>query len=831
MALHGGRSCSFLWLRQAQALPQGVLKRFPWGTPSRMQSSYSGVPQEEKRLELAITADRTNVAAKTPVQELATPGGGRRLLKEDPLPFSAFLTDSFGRRHSYLRISLTEKCNLRCQYCMPEEGVKLTPRSQLLSTEEIVSLARLFVQEGVDKIRLTGGEPLIRPDVVNIIAELRKLEGLKTIAVTTNGMNLARLLPSLKEAGLNLINISLDSLVPAKFEFIVRRKGFHKVMEGIDKAIELGYNPVKVNCVVMRGLNEDELLDFVSLTEDKPLEVRFIEYMPFDGNKWNFKKMVSYQEMLDRIRQEWPGLEQLPAGGTDTAKTYKVPGFRGRVGFITSMSEHFCGSCNRLRITADGNLKVCLFGNVEVSLRDCLRSGAGEEELLQIIGAAVGRKKRQHAGMFNISQMKNRPMILIAGKLQRSLPLPRCPPSRLQYPKWAMWTHIVDRWMKPFKECWNPILPFVKLTMQTSWSSGRPCHTDAVDSGSRTDTQCLSCSADSNTPHAIFYTNLGQGSGTGVGAYSNAPADHWNKGACLRRSYGIVFAEDGQVITSDTHTRDCDKLTLQESCPKMDSDTEKNNYSNIRTSKRDLNIYLGKDDRPLSLNEGRDLFNEAEISNLEERTSSPVNENPLESAKGHSVSKDLRNHGMASSITNSKFTLHASLNDGASNETAKTSDHLTHTDTKGRASMVDIGGKSITRRSAVARATVQLGEKAFKLVRQNQLAKGDALTVAQIAGILAAKQTSSLIPLCHPLPLDKVEVSLQLEESGWFAVITATCLTSGRTGVEMEALTAASVAALTLYDMCKAVTHDIIIQELKLLSKTGGQRGDFQRAI
>ncbi|XP_041107063.1 molybdenum cofactor biosynthesis protein 1 isoform X3 [Polyodon spathula] len=832
MALHGGR---FLWRRQA--LPQGVLKRFPWGTPSRMQSSYSGVTQEEKRLELA-TADRTNVAAKTAsLQELATPGGGRRLLKEDPLPFSAFLTDSFGRKHSYLRISLTEKCNLRCQYCMPEEGVKLTPRSQLLSTEEIVSLARLFVQEGVDKIRLTGGEPLIRPDVVNIIAELRKLEGLKTIAVTTNGMNLARLLPSLKEAGLNLINISLDSLVPAKFEFIVRRKGFHKVMDGINKAIELGYNPVKVNCVVMRGLNEDELLDFVSLTEDKPLDVRFIEYMPFDGNKWNFKKMVSYQEMLDRIRQEWPGLEQLPAGGTDTAKTYKVPGFQGQVGFITSMSEHFCGSCNRLRITADGNLKVCLFGNVEVSLRDCLRSGAGEEELLQIIGAAVGRKKRQHA----------------AGELQRSLPLPRCPPSRLQHHKWAMWTHIVDQWMMPFKECWNPILPFAKLAMQTSLSSGRLCHTNAVDSGSRTDTQCLSCSADSNTSHAIFYTNLGQGSGTGVGAYSNALADHWNKDACLRKSYGIIFAEDGHVITSDAHTRDCDKFTLHESSPKMDSDTEKNNYLNIRTSKRDLNIYLGKDNEPLTLNEGRDLFSEADISNLEEHICSPVTENPLESAKGHSVPKDLRNPGTASSKTNSKFTLHAgldvaaqtafqksewtspaclepSLDDGASSGAARTSDHLTHTDSKGKASMVDVGGKPITRRSAVARATVQLGEKAFKLVRQNQLAKGDALAVAQIAGILAAKQTSSLIPLCHPLPLDKVEVSLHLEELGWFAVVTATCLTSGRTGVEMEALTAASVAALTLYDMCKAVTHDIVIQELKLLSKTGGQRGDFQRA-
>uniref|UniRef100_A0A8C9R712 Molybdenum cofactor biosynthesis protein 1 n=1 Tax=Scleropages formosus TaxID=113540 RepID=A0A8C9R712_SCLFO len=341
--------------------------------------------------------------------------GARRRIPDEAPPFSAFLTDTFGRRHRYLRISLTEKCNLRCQYCMPEDGVKLTPRGQLLTTEEVLTLARLFVSEGVQKIRLTGGEPLIRPDILDIVAELRKLEGLKTIAVTTNGVNLARLLPGLKRAGLDLLNVSLDSLVPSRFEFIVRRKGFHKVMEGIEKAIEMGYNPVKVNCVVMRGLNEDELLDFVALTEKKPLEVRFIEYMPFDGNKWNFKKMVSYQEMLDRIRQQWPGLEPVPGEEADTAKTFKVPGFRGQVGFITSMSDHFCGSCNRLRVTADGNLKVCLFGNAEVSLRDCLRSGATDEELLQIIGAAVGRKKKQHAGMFSISQMKNRPMILIGG--------------------------------------------------------------------------------------------------------------------------------------------------------------------------------------------------------------------------------------------------------------------------------------------------------------------------------------------------------------------------------------------------------------------------------
>ncbi|XP_056424607.1 molybdenum cofactor biosynthesis protein 1 isoform X2 [Hyla sarda] len=357
----------------------------------------------------------TAVEVPSTAQGLASSADRTQFIRDHALPFSAFLTDSFGRQHSYLRISLTEKCNLRCQYCMPEEGVKLTPKNDLLTAAEIITLARLFVQEGVDKIRLTGGEPLIRPDVVDIIAQLRKLEGLKTIAVTTNGINLGRLLPKLQEAGLDVLNISLDTLVPAKFEFIVRRKGFHKVMEGIERAVELGYNPVKVNCVVMRGLNEDELLDFVALTEKQPLDVRFIEYMPFDGNKWNFKKMVSYQEMLDTIRQKWPELEKVPTEIDSTSKAFRVPGFQGQIGFITSMSDHFCGSCNRLRITADGNLKVCLFGNAEVSLRDRLRMGASEEELKQVIGAAVGRKKKQHAGMFNISQMKNRPMILIGG--------------------------------------------------------------------------------------------------------------------------------------------------------------------------------------------------------------------------------------------------------------------------------------------------------------------------------------------------------------------------------------------------------------------------------
>ncbi|XP_010219414.1 PREDICTED: molybdenum cofactor biosynthesis protein 1 [Tinamus guttatus] len=579
---------------------------------------------------------------------------------------------------------------------MPEEGVQLTPKSELLTAQEIITLAKLFVKEGVEKIRLTGGEPLIRPDVIDIVGQLRKLEGLKTIAVTTNGINLARLLPRLKEAGLNAVNISLDTLVPAKFEFIVRRKGFHKVMEGIHKATELGYHPVKVNCVVMRGFNEDELLHFVDFTKDLPLDVRFIEYMPFDGNKWNFKKMVSYKEMLDTIKQRWPELEKLPCEASSTAKSYKVPHFQGQVSFITSMSEHFCGTCNRLRITADGNLKVCLFGNSEVSLRDHLRSGATEEDLVQIIGAAVGRKKKQHAGMFNISQMKNRPMILIEATLMSSL---RCQEALQNPPSSKQWGHTFNHWLnlraslskwtrkelKAKKLTGQLILPASHLEQQRRMTGGS-C-VSQKDLSSRFDTKCLKM----ETP----------------------PIDQ---------------------VSVDSHS--------EETSP------------------------------------------------------------------------------------GSEF---CSSDPGSCPKVPRASDSLTHTDEDGRATMVDVGGKPNSRRTAVAGAVVLLGEKAFGMVRQNQVKKGDVLAVAQIAGIQGAKLTSQLIPLCHNIPLNHVEVSLRLDEARHAVEICSSCQTWGRTGVEMEALTAASLAALTVYDMCKAVTHDIVIEEVKLLSKTGGQRGDFLR--
>lgn len=342
-------------------------------------------------------------------------------LSEDPSKdkdnhrVSDMLIDSFGRMHTYLRISLTERCNLRCHYCMPPEGVDLTPKPQLLSLNEILRLAYLFVTSGVDKIRLTGGEPTVRKDIEEACFHLSKLKGLKTLAMTTNGLTLARKLPKLKESGLTSVNISLDTLVPAKFEFLTRRKGHEKVMESINAAIEVGYNPVKVNCVVMRGFNDDEICDFVELTRDRPINIRFIEFMPFDGNVWNVKKLVPYAEMLDTVVKKFPDLRRMQDHPTETAKNFKIDGHHGNVSFITSMTEHFCAGCIRLRLLADGNFKVCLFGPSEVSLRDPLRQNASDDELREIIGAAVKRKKAAHAGMFDIAKTANRPMIHIGG--------------------------------------------------------------------------------------------------------------------------------------------------------------------------------------------------------------------------------------------------------------------------------------------------------------------------------------------------------------------------------------------------------------------------------
>jgi len=351
------------------------------------------------------------------------------------------LVDKFNRHHSYLRISLSERCNLRCLYCMPEDGVPLQPSKDLLSNKEILQLATWFNQHGVNKIRLTGGEPLLRNGIVDIVSDLNtKLHNpLQQIGITTNGVTLSKKLPDLVHAGLTHVNISLDSLDPDKFARLTRRPAsYHeRVMSAIEDCARLLPYRTKINCVVMPD-NVNELQTFCDLSRDMPVDVRFIEYMPFNENKWQTNEFVSYQQMREQIH----GLEREEDGPNDTTKWWRLQpnGDRksnGRIGFITSMTEHFCGTCNRLRLTADGQLKVCLFGKTEVSLRDLLRRrrphedrphAEGEnnniidaDDLLQkLIHFAVNRKHFKLGGHKDMEDLQahsteNRPMTLIGG--------------------------------------------------------------------------------------------------------------------------------------------------------------------------------------------------------------------------------------------------------------------------------------------------------------------------------------------------------------------------------------------------------------------------------
>ncbi|RKP15081.1 hypothetical protein BJ684DRAFT_22371 [Piptocephalis cylindrospora] len=507
-------------------------------------------------------------------------------------PYVSPLFDQHNRFHDYLRISLTERCNLRCTYCMPEEGVQLTPSEKLLSREEIERVARLFVSKGVRKIRLTGGEPTVRKDLLDIVESLAQLksQGLESLAMTTNGIALRRTAEPLALAGLDTLNVSLDTLDPHKYVLMTRRKGLERVLENLERASSMGMQTVKINCVIIRGVNDTEVTDFVALTKTWPISVRFIEYMPFGGNRWEKRKLVPYKELLNRIEERFGKVEKILDDPNDTSKGFRVPGYAGTIGFISSMTNHFCGTCNRLRITADGNLKVCLFGDNEISLRDAMRSGMTDGQLHQLISDSVKRKKKQHAGMDARVMEEGGEYLLIT-----------------------------------------------------------PPHCHGPDQ---------------------------------IGAYSNR------------------------------------------------------------------------------------------LSHIDQHT--------------------------------------------------------------GEAKMVDVGGKDITRRMARARARISLGVEAYRQVKENTNVKGDVLTVAKIAGIQAAKQTASLIPLCHPLALTKVDVACRLVwneanevEGKGLVIIDCMAQCTGPTGVEMEALTGATVAALTVFDMCKAVGRNMVIEHVSVLEKTGGKSGHF----
>ena len=267
------------------------------------------------------------------------------------------MKDPFDRKHDYLRISLTDRCNLQCSYCMPDVPYFL-PNHQVLSDEEIFKIAEIFVKDlGIRKIRLTGGEPLARKNAGNIIESLSTLP--VELAITTNAVLLHRFFPLFEKIGLNSLNISLDSLIPENFKAITQKNYFYKVFENINRALAMGYH-VKINAVIKRGMNDDEILDFVKWTRNSPVHVRFIEFMPFDGNRWLWDQVVSFKDILEKIRAFFP-VEKLEDGFHSTAKSFRIPGFQGTFAVISTVTESFCHNCNRIRLTADGKLRNCLF--------------------------------------------------------------------------------------------------------------------------------------------------------------------------------------------------------------------------------------------------------------------------------------------------------------------------------------------------------------------------------------------------------------------------------------------------------------------------------------
>ena len=333
------------------------------------------------------------------------------------------LHDAYGRSIDYLRISVTDKCNFRCVYCMPAEGVPFRPHEELLRIEEIARFVRLATREGIRRVRLTGGEPLVAKGIVDLVRELHAIPEIEDISLTTNGAALPRLAPALKEAGLDRVNISLDTLDPAQFRRITRIGALEQTLAGIDAALTWGFDPVKINCVVVRRLEQD-VFAFAKLSLERPLHVRFIEYMPigndetrahnapdpeaarYDASLWGRSDVVPSAELIERINAAAkqaslgalePVDEQGAAPlGAGPARYFRFPGAQGTVGFISAMSNHFCSSCNRLRLTADGTIRPCLFSDEEYPVRDALRTGS-DEDVLAVYRAALAHKPEEHA--------------------------------------------------------------------------------------------------------------------------------------------------------------------------------------------------------------------------------------------------------------------------------------------------------------------------------------------------------------------------------------------------------------------------------------------------
>jgi cyclic pyranopterin phosphate synthase len=325
------------------------------------------------------------------------------------------LKDNFGRAHDYLRISLTDVCNFRCQYCIPDENTTFMPSSRLMTVDEIDKIAREFVKMGVNKIRLTGGEPLVRKEVKEILMTLSKYP--IELTLTTNGLRTNEFIDIFKKARIKSINVSLDTLDKDQFFKITKRNVFEKVWNNIQQLIDEGFH-VKINTVVMRDFNDSEILDFIEWTKKQPVHVRFIEFMPFDKNQWNTQKVFSYQEIMDVAATKYSFI-RMKDGLNETAKKFKPFGHEGTFAVISTMSAPFCGNCNRMRLTADGKMKNCLFSKGEADILTALRN---TEDIVPIIKQCVASKAEALGGQFegdytkiDATKIANRSMINIGG--------------------------------------------------------------------------------------------------------------------------------------------------------------------------------------------------------------------------------------------------------------------------------------------------------------------------------------------------------------------------------------------------------------------------------
>lgn len=328
------------------------------------------------------------------------------------------LIDAYNRKINYLRISITDRCNLRCRYCMPQEGVSQFGHAEVLRYEEIQRIAVIASRRGISKIRITGGEPLVRKNAVQLVGQLARIQGIQDLSMTTNGVLLEEFAGGLRRAGLQRVNISMDSLNPEKYRRITRGGDLSRVWAGISAARKAGLNPIKINIVAIADFNDDEILDFARLSIAEELQVRFIEFMPIgESSEWHPDRSIPAAEVKRRIEGlgSLSPIEDRKNSSDGPARLFKLPGARGTIGFISPVSDHFCTTCNRMRLTADGKLKTCLFSDEEVDLKSLIRSGDTDEILEKIIREAISRKPLRHGTIIAGMKRCQRPMVKIGG--------------------------------------------------------------------------------------------------------------------------------------------------------------------------------------------------------------------------------------------------------------------------------------------------------------------------------------------------------------------------------------------------------------------------------